>query len=683
GTSVIGIKYKDGILMAADMGGSYGSTIRYKSIERLRQVGKHTLLGASGEISDYQEILKYLDELILHDNMWDDGNSLGPKEIISAEEWGLSTLREREFIHPDQKIPVKYNYWDYIESFHKAFLKEKKNPTPYQRIVNKLKSQGRNDLSKEEILKEYLKEMKEDLVKNFEYQKSDSSMKASSEDENQFNCLAGESQELEDPEEIPLEDIFEEIKNTCMRTRSSSNSIVESFTIPKRRNRRHSKQIVKPELRTIVETPVATMADTPVGGNLLNRTPRDDLTIIENKSKVRISQNKPIVSKVSTTTSSPSPSSDVTAFTDIVKELLLMNKATQQATVKAIEETCVTCGGPHPYYECLTADGNTFDACAVVGTYNQGEVTKDKVQTTSSGSTTYVHPLVVQVPIPEPNVAPKPNPKPLIPYPSRLNDQKLREKTNSQMLKFLQIFQRLHFDLSFTDALFHIPKFDSTFKTVLPKKLPEKLRDPGRFLIPRDFHGLESCMALADLAGIAKDVFMQVGKFTFPADFIVIDYDVDPHVPLILRRPFLRMARALVDKHESINMINFIDFTCEDRFPKVLKFKKSNHPSSGSTTPLSDSFPSLTPFETSDSILEEEIEFLLNQDPSTESDIETIDPILEKFTEEPALDYSTPPGDNDDDLFDLKSDNDEWKKLLYGGSYKDIYYENDKTRTLK
>ncbi|GKC54472.1 reverse transcriptase domain-containing protein [Tanacetum coccineum] len=87
------------------------------------------------------------------------------------------------------------------------------------------------------------------------------------------------------------------------------------------------------------------------GGNLLNRTPRDALTIIENKSKVRISRNKPIVSKVSTTTSSPFPSPDVTALTKIVKELVLINKATQQATVKAIEETCVTCGGPHPYYE--------------------------------------------------------------------------------------------------------------------------------------------------------------------------------------------------------------------------------------------------------------------------------------------------------------------------------------------
>nr|GEW05241.1 hypothetical protein [Tanacetum cinerariifolium] len=119
-------------------------------------------------------------------------------------------------------------------------------------------------------------------------------------------------------------------------------------------------------------------------------------------------------------------------------------------------------------------------------------------------------------------------------------------------------------------------------------------------------------------------------------------------------------------------------------------FKKSNHPSSGSTTPLSDSFPSFTHFETSDSLLEEftdelalldpfpprnedfdlefdlrKIEYLLNQDPSTESNIEIIDPIFEKFTDEPALDYSPPlRDDNDDDdddgdLFDLNADNDE------------------------
>nr|GEY51212.1 hypothetical protein [Tanacetum cinerariifolium] len=120
-------------------------------------------------------------------------------------------------------------------------------------------------------------------------------------------------------------------------------------------------------------------------------------------------------------------------------------------------------------------------------------------------------------------------------------------------------------------------------------------------------------------------------------------------------------------------MINFIDITCEDHFRKVLKIKKSNHPSSGSTTPLFDSFSSLTPFKTSDSLLKEftyelnlldpfpprneddnfdleddlrEIEYLLNRDPSTESlpksDIVIIDPILERFTDDPALVYSPP-----------------------------------------
>ncbi|GJV81336.1 reverse transcriptase domain-containing protein [Tanacetum coccineum] len=234
------------------------------------------------------------------------------------------------------------------------------------------------------------------------------------------------------------------------------------------------------------------------------------------------------------------------------------------------------------------------------------EATKDKVQPISLESTAHVQPLVVQDPIPEPKVAPKPKPKPSIPYPSRLNDQKLREKANNQMLKFLQIFQRLHFDISFADALLHMPKFASTFKSllsnkeklfelantplnencsaVLVKKLLEKLRDPGKFLILYDFPELDKCLALADLGasinlmplsvwkqlslpeltltrmtlelanrstvilnGVAEDVFVKVGKFYFLADFVVVDYDVNPRVPLILGRPFLRMARALID----------------------------------------------------------------------------------------------------------------------------------------
>ncbi|GJR38820.1 reverse transcriptase domain-containing protein [Tanacetum coccineum] len=230
---------------------------------------------------------------------------------------------------------------------------------------------------------------------------------------------------------------------------------------------------------------------------------------------------------------------------------------------------------------------------------HETEVTKDKVQTTSSGSTAHVKPMVVQVPISEPIISPTPNPKPSIPYPSSLNDQKLCEKANKQMLKFLEIFQSLHFDISFADALLYMPKFASTFKSlltnkeklfelastplndncsaVLLKKFPEKLGDPGKFLIPCDFPELDECLALADLGAsinlmplsvwkkhslpeftttlmtleladrsvkhpvsVVEDVFVKVGKFYFLADFVVVDYDVDPQVPLISQRPFLK-----------------------------------------------------------------------------------------------------------------------------------------------
>ncbi|GJW58712.1 hypothetical protein Tco_0105443 [Tanacetum coccineum] len=97
------------------------------------------------------------------------------------------------------------------------------------------------------------------------------------------------------------------------------------------------------------------------GGNLLTKTPRDALPIIENKSKARNSRNKPVVTKVST--DAPSSSTphfpEIAAFADAVKAMLLQ-KSSPPASVKAVEEICVTCGGPHPYHQCLAIDGNVF-----------------------------------------------------------------------------------------------------------------------------------------------------------------------------------------------------------------------------------------------------------------------------------------------------------------------------------
>nr|GFA26032.1 reverse transcriptase domain-containing protein [Tanacetum cinerariifolium] len=327
------------------------------------------------------------------------------------------------------------------------------------------------------------------------------------------------------------------------------------------------------------------------------------------------------------------------------------------------------------------------------------------------------------------------------------------------MPKFASTFKSL---LSNKEKLFELAStpLDENCLAVLLKKLPEKLIDPGKFLIPCDFPKLEECLALADLGAsinlmplsiwkklslpeltstrmtlelanrstviptevakdvfvskgvsegkeeamigsegvglplleeclaladlgasinlmplsiwkklslpeltstrmtlelanrstvipteVAKDVFVKVRKFYFLADIVVVDYDVDPRIPLIFRRPFLRTARALIDVHseettlrvndeaitfkvghtsryyrnyydETVHQVNVIDVACEEYAQEVLGFLDSS--TSGNPTPsdpiIASSFPSLTPFEGKGDILY--LEKLLNEDPS-------------------------------------------------------------------
>ncbi|GJZ02933.1 hypothetical protein Tco_0520894 [Tanacetum coccineum] len=95
------------------------------------------------------------------------------------------------------------------------------------------------------------------------------------------------------------------------------------------------------------------------GGNFLDKMPRDCLRIIESKSKVHNSRNKPVVAKVSSSSSTPGISPDVAELKDMVKALLLDKKNQTQAPalVKAVEESCVTCGGAHSYRNCPATDG--------------------------------------------------------------------------------------------------------------------------------------------------------------------------------------------------------------------------------------------------------------------------------------------------------------------------------------
>nr|GFB12760.1 reverse transcriptase domain-containing protein [Tanacetum cinerariifolium] len=237
------------------------------------------------------------------------------------------------------------------------------------------------------------------------------------------------------------------------------------------------------------------------------------------------------------------------------------------------------------------------------------------------------------------------------------------------MENFFQIFHDLHFDISFSDALLLMPKFASTIKSLLTnkdklfelakvplndncsamffKKLIEKLGDLGKFLIPCDFPRIDVFHALADLGasinlmplsiwknlslseltpirmtleladrsithpkGVAEDVFVKVGKFHYPINFVVVDFEADPRVPLILGRSLLRVGRALIDVYgeeitlrvndesvtfnlnrtmrysstyddNSVNRVDVIDIACEEFVQDLLDFRynpKSSNP---------------------------------------------------------------------------------------------------------
>nr|GEY78344.1 reverse transcriptase domain-containing protein [Tanacetum cinerariifolium] len=376
--------------------------------------------------------------------------------------------------------------------------------------------------------------------------------------------------------------------------------------------------------------------DSAAGGNFLDKIPRKCLSIIESKSNQ--------------ITASLEDKLDIhmnrfeKSLNDIKNTFV-----TPTAPIKAVEEVCVTCGANHSYNHCPLTRENDFPVfhdniqqfqVAAIGNFIQNR--KAKAITTRSGmtykelpipppgvkeqepieettdtelpSTEDFQPLSVQVEVQEDKPIEKPyvvipKAKANLHYSSRLVKEKIREKDDILAAKFMKIFRDLHFELSFADALVHMPKFAPMFKKLLNnknklieltktplnencsavvlKKLPEKLGDLGRFLIPCDFLEFDNCLALADLGasinlmslsiwkklklptlngtkmvleladrtiskptGVTENVFVKVGKFYFPADFVVLDFIADPRVPLILGRPFLSIAHAIINVHE-------------------------------------------------------------------------------------------------------------------------------------
>nr|GEY21346.1 hypothetical protein [Tanacetum cinerariifolium] len=320
-----------------------------------------------------------------------------------------------------------------------------------------------------------------------------------------------------------------------------------------------------------------------------------------------------------------------TAMTAILKQFQL---APPPAFVKVIEEICVTCGGAHLYYQCLVIGGNTFPErrdnvqgyiVAAAVNYNQGNF-----DYRPPGVANQIRPPGFA----QPNV-----------------------QNNQNRFSQPQGYNR----------------------AVIPKKLPEKLGDPRKFLIPCGFSEL-NCKVLANL-----------GKFTFLADFVIVYYESDLRVPLILGRPFLQTSRAFIDvrgeemilrdgderltlnmrhdtsiyynqpQKESINMINIYDDSSKNFLKDFTTSTSPNH----LLEEFADELALITfplkydddlPFDIESDL--KEIEYLLNHDPIKEMDFilndlidqnnladlndNLVDTMPEMFTDEHALDFSSP-----------------------------------------
>nr|GEU74737.1 hypothetical protein [Tanacetum cinerariifolium] len=332
---------------------------------------------------------------------------------------------------------------------------------------------------------------------------------------------------------------------------------------------------------------------------------------------------------------------------------IFAKKVVTSAPVKAVEESCVTCGGAHAYYNFPNTDSNQPSVCVATGTYNQ--------VAPQNRASNYMAP---------PGFAPNqastldtflsntiPNPKgemkeittrsgvayegPSIPTPKKVVEREIEETTDALLLmpKFASTIKSL---LTNKDKLFELAKIplNENYSVMLLKKLPEKLGDPGKFLIPCDFLGIDVCHTLADLGasinimplsiwkklsllehtptrmtleladrsithpkGFFEDVLVKVGKFHFPTDFVVVDFEVDPRVPFILGRSFLR--------------------TDQEYAQEILGFSNNSlggNPTSTIKPILSYSSLFLTPFKGSDFILEEIDAYLKDESISLEID---------------------------------------------------------------
>nr|GEU47027.1 zinc finger, CCHC-type [Tanacetum cinerariifolium] len=258
-------------------------------------------------------------------------------------------------------------------------------------------------------------------------------------------------------------------------------------------------------------------------GNLLNKTTREALKIMKTNQRI------------------DKLADQISNLVEIVNKQVI-------APAKVVEKMCVTCGGAHAYYECIATDSNQSSVCAATCSYNQVSP-----------------PNRASHQIPPPGFAPVQN------NPNRFNQNQGQDEQNTE-----EILDKEHSNSSGSTA--------QVQPLVVPISIPEPdvLRSQKK---PTKLTPTRMTLELVDRSitrpkGVAEDVFVKVGKFHFPTDFVVVDFEAEPRVPLILGSPTLVSDDLISESDASKEPI------------------------------VKSSSPTLTPFGESDFFLEEIKDFL-------------------------------------------------------------------------
>nr|GEZ36059.1 reverse transcriptase domain-containing protein [Tanacetum cinerariifolium]GEZ58378.1 reverse transcriptase domain-containing protein [Tanacetum cinerariifolium] len=432
----------------------------------------------------------------------------------------------------------------------------------------------------------------------------------------------------------------------CMRTRNSYFLNNSSVTIPRRRNKRRTPNVVEPELRTIFK-----MADNRTMKELLQAPTEgygEAIVILEiNADHFEIKTN--LLQLVQANPyhgfERENPHTHINNFkritstlkfgdvpNDVIKLMMFsyslegnarvwydkeppnsiltwedLNQASTSGTLPSN-----TIPNPKGEMEAITTRSGVAYEGPLIPTpkkvvKQETEETTDKERINFQGRTAHIQPPVT--PIPEPDV-PKTLPKPNIPYPLRLNDQNFAKRLRIKWRSSAKSFKICTSTLK---------------KLYLPELTPTQMT-----------------LELANRSsthpkGVAEDVFVKVRKFYFSTDFVVVDFEADPRVPLILGRSFLRTGRALIDVYrEEITLrvndesVTFnLNQTTEEHAQEILGFFNNSlggNPTSNFEPILFYSSLSLTPFEGSDFILKEFDAYLKDESISPEIDHADCDP---------------------------------------------------------